>query len=535
MRHQNYNQTLAGGSRMQHLSALDALFLHLETPEMPMHVGSLILFQKPKGHRGSYYNYIRAHIEGRMDLAPLFTRRLAFMPLDLANPVWIGAGRVDIDAHILRMTLPKPGTQAQLEAAVAGLHEGMLDRDRPLWEFTIIEGLQSGMVGFYSKIHHAALDGKGGVALAQAILDTEPDAHKVAVPRRRAAARRAPSTARMLGAAFRHTVAQYGRIVKAVPGVIRLARDAGAALLSASEARAAGAPTEQRTGIPVLGDLQAGESVENIARALLAKVPGGISLGPRSPFNVAIGPERDFVGTQISLAETKSIARHFNAKLNDVVLAICAAAMRRYFARDKSLFGKPMICAVPASLRLPGDTAHGNQVTMMLVNMATNIADPEKRLAAIVASTAKAKAITGGMKSIIPTDMPSLGIPWLMSVITPLYKLAVETNRIPVIANLIVSNVPGPQVPMYMAGATMRAYFPVSIVVHGLALNITILSYNGSMDYGLVACKRTVTRLSEFAQHLQAAHQELLDLVKADPATSVPQQPANRNRHVETK
>jgi WS/DGAT/MGAT family acyltransferase len=339
----------------------------------------------------------------------------------------------------------------------------------------------------------------------------------------------------MLGAAFRHTVAQYGRIVKAVPGVVRMARDAGAALLSASDARAAGAPTEQRTGIPALREIKAGESLENIAKALLAKIPGGISLGPRSPFNVAIGPARDFVGTQISLAETKTIARHFNAKLNDVALAICAAALRRYFVDDKALFAKPMICAVPASLRLPGDTAHGNQVTMMLVNMATNIADPKKRLAAIVASSAKAKAITGGMKSIIPTDMPSLGIPWLMSVVTPLYKLAVATNSIPVIANLIVSNVPGPQVPMYMAGAAMRAYFPVSIVVHGLALNITILSYNGSLDYGLVACKRTVTRLPEFARHMQAAHRELLDLVKTELASGVRQQPAPGKHHLETK
>lgn len=483
-----------------------------------MHVGSLILFKKPKSHRGSFYMNIRSHIDGRMHLAPLFSRKLAFMPLDLTNPVWVNDGQVDIDHHITRLVLPKPGTQAQLEAAVARLHEGMLDRDRPLWKFTVIEGLQSGLVGFYSKIHHAALDGQGGVALAQAVLDTEPVPRTVAATGRRAAARRAPSAAKMLGAAFRHTVAQYGSIIKAVPGVIRMARDAGAALLSPSEAGRAGAPSEQGTGIPALADLKPGDTPENVARSLLRKIPGGIALGPRSPLNVAISPKRDFVGTRISLTETKAIARHFGAKLNDVALAICAAAMRRYFVRDKALFAKPMICAVPASLRVPGDTAHGNLVTMMLVNMATHIADPRQRLAAIVASSAKAKAITGGMKSMLPTDMPSLGIPWLMSVITPLYKMAVATERIPVVANLLVSNVPGPQVPMYMAGAAMRAYFPVSIVVHGLALNITILSYNGSMDYGLIACKRTVTRLRKFAQHLQAAHQELLGIVRGDLA-----------------
>ncbi|MEP7083802.1 MAG: wax ester/triacylglycerol synthase family O-acyltransferase, partial [Betaproteobacteria bacterium] len=465
---------------MHHLSALDALFLHLETPDMPMHVGSLILFEKPKGHRGSFYKNIRVHIESRIHLAPLFSRRLAFVPLDLANPVWITGLEPDLDRHVRRLVLPKPGTQRQLERAVAKLHEGMLDRDLPLWEFTVIEGLQSRLVGFYSKIHHAALDGQGGVALAHAILDADPVGNAPGAAAKAAdATHLKPSAARMLGAAFRNTVAQYGRIAKAIPSVIRLARDAGASLLSASEAKLAGAPSEQGRGIPPLRGGAREDKLETIAKSLLKKIPGGLRLGPRSPLNVAIGPKRDFVALQISLAETKMIARHFNAKVNDVALAVCAAAIRRYFARSKSLLDQPMVCAVPASLRAPGDTAHGNKVTMMLVNMATEIADPRRRLAAIVASSAKAKAITGGMKSVIPTDMPSLGVPWLMSVITPLYRMAVATNRIPVVANLVVSNVPGPQSPMYMAGARMRAYHPVSIVVHGLALNITILSYDG--------------------------------------------------------
>ena len=145
---------------MHHLSALDALFLHLETPDMPMHVGGLILLDKPKKHRGSFYKTIRNHITSRMHLASLFSRRLAFMPLDLVNPIWLGGAEVDLDYHIRHKMLPKPGTQAQLEALVATLHEGMLDRDRPLWQFTVIEGLQSGQVAFASRIHHAALDGQ---------------------------------------------------------------------------------------------------------------------------------------------------------------------------------------------------------------------------------------------------------------------------------------------------------------------------------------------------------------------------------------
>ena len=159
---------------------------------------------------------------------------------------------------------------------------------------------------------------------------------------------------------------------------------------------------------------------------------------------------------------------------------------------------------------------------MMLVNMGTQIADPRKRLVAIIAASNRSKALTGTMKSAMPMDMPSLGIPWLLSIISPLYKLAVSTNRIPVVANIVISNVPGPPVPLYLAGAKMTANFPVSIVTHGLGLNVTIQSYNGSLDYGLIACKRTVPDLRKFADAMQAAHQEFLDLMRADAEAAEP-------------
>jgi diacylglycerol O-acyltransferase / wax synthase len=503
---------------MHHLSALDALFLHLETPDMPMHVGSLSLLEKPKNCRGSFYPRIRQHIESRMHLAPLFSRRLAFMPFDLANPIWLNNTDVDLDDHMEHVMLPRPGTQAQLEAMVAKLHEGVFDRDKPLWKFYVIEGLQSGQVAFYSRIHHAALDGQGGVALAQAILDTDPTPRKVEAPGEKAKPRLAPTTAKMLGAAFRNTVAQYGKIMKAVPEVAKIAGMAGAAALSSSQAKKAGAPSEQGTGIPELADFKPGDSPEKAAKSLLKKIPGGITLGPRTPLSVAISGKRAFAGLQLSLGESKALAKHFDAKLNDIVLAVCAGALRRYFAGNKSALAKSMVGAVPASLRVPGDTSQSNQVTMMLINMGTHIADPRKRLAAIVAASTRAKMLTGSMKSVIPTDMPSLGIPWLMSVITPLYKTAVSSNRIPVVANVVVSNVPGPQVPLYVAGGLMKSYYPVSIVTHGLALNITIQSYAGSLDYGFIACKKAVPDLPKFAGFMADAHRELLELMQQDMA-----------------
>ena len=190
------------------------------------------------------------------------------MPLDLVNPIWLGGADVDLDYHIRRKMLPKPGTQAQLEALVAELHEGMLDRDRPLWQFTVIEGLQSGQVAFASQIHHAALDGQGGVALAQAMFDTEPTPRSVESAEEKAK-RLPPSTAKMLSAAFRNTVAQYGKILRAVPEAVKMIGKVGSMALSASQAKKAGAPSEQGTGIPELADYKPGDSPEKAVKSLL--------------------------------------------------------------------------------------------------------------------------------------------------------------------------------------------------------------------------------------------------------------------------
>jgi WS/DGAT/MGAT family acyltransferase len=460
---------------MRHLSALDALFLQLETPETPMHVGSLMLLRRPTGRRDAY-RAIRAHLESRIHLAPIFTHRLAAMPGDITSPAWLRAGPLDLDYHIRRLRLPRPGTPAQLDAAVARLHEQPLDRDKPLWQVVVIEGLASGQVGYYSKIHHAALDGQGGIAVAQAILDTAPKAKPGPDLGLAPVVRLPPSMAKLVGSALRHTVAQYGRVLKALPDMVTgIARGGAVALTS--------------------GDLR----------------KKGLTFGPRTPFNAAIGPERVFATARVPLAGAKAIARHYDAKLNDAVLAICAGALRRHLAGKRGMLSKPMVSAVPVSLRAPGDTTAANYVSMMLVRLATHIADPRKRMAAIVAASSQAKRLTGSMKGAIPTDLPSLGIPWLMARITPLYRDVVASRRLPVIANLIISNVPGPQVPLYLAGMRMEAYFPVSAVAHGLGLNITIVSYDGSLDFGLLAARSAMKDLRRFARHVEEAYEELLD------------------------
>jgi diacylglycerol O-acyltransferase len=468
---------------MRHLSALDALFLQLETPETPMHVGSLMLLEPPRGRsRKGAFAAIRKHLASRMHLAPIFSRKLAFLPGDIATPAWLQAGEVDLDHHVRHMRLPRPGSEVQLDAAVARLHEEPLDRSRPLWQVTVIEGLATGRIGYYSKVHHAALDGQGGIAVAQAILDTTPKTGARPGPRPGLApvsGRLPPTTAKLLASALRHTVAQYGRIVKSLPGTIAAVARGGAVALTSGELR-----------------------------------KRGLATGPRTRLNAAIGRERVFATARIPLAEAKAIARHFDAKLNDAVLAICAGALRRQFARDRKALSKAMIGAVPVSLRVPGDTAPANNVSMMLVSLATQVADVRKRMAAIVAASTQAKRLTGSMKGAIPTDLPSLGVPWLMARIAPLYRQAIAAERIPVIANLAISNVPGPQVPLYLAGMKLESYYPVSIVTHGLGLNVTIVSYDGSLDFGIVAARSALPGVRGFARHVEAAHRELMKTVE---------------------
>ena len=493
---------------MRHLSALDALFLQLETPETPMHVGSLMLLRRGRaGARRDAYGAIREHLARRIHLAPVFSRRLASIPGDIASPAWLRVGEVDLDYHVRRLRLPKPGSPAQLNAAVARLHESPLDRERPLWQVTVIEGLASGEVGYYSKVHHAALDGQGGIAVAQAILDlkpvkpgTVPGQSPVSglgqsrggkpgvgtVPGQSpvsglgqssaAAGRLPPSTARLIGSALRHTVAQYGRIVKSLPEIVGAVARGGAVALTS-------------------GDLR----------------KKGLTLGPRTRMNAAIEGKRLFATARIPLDGAKAIARHYEAKLNDAVLAIVAGALRRHFAKERGARSKAMIAAVPVSLRAPGDTSPANQVSMMFVSLATQIADPGKRMAAIVAASVQAKRLSGSLRGALPTDLPSLGLPWLMAAVTPLFRNVVAAKRMPVIANLVVSNVPGPQVPLYLAGMRLVAYYPVSIVTHGLGLNVTIVSYDGSMDFGLLAARSALPDLPRLARHLHESYRELLE------------------------
>ncbi|MCU0768703.1 MAG: wax ester/triacylglycerol synthase family O-acyltransferase [Burkholderiaceae bacterium] len=452
---------------MKPLSGLDSLFLHLETPATPMHVGAVHLLERPRGG-GDYLLRVRRHVARRLHLSPVFTRQLASMPLDFANPVWVRADAVDLERHIVRVTLPAPGTLAQLEAAVARLHAQPLDRSRPLWRFHVIEGLADGGLAFYTKIHHATLDGASGVALAHALLDLTPAPRAVEPARRRG--RDAPGLVTLVGTALRTSGAQTVNLVRSLPALVRVA------------ARLATGTT-------------------GFSRNL--------AFGPRTAFNRVIDSGRSFATASLPLDEIKALAAAHGATLNDVVLALVSGALRRYLRTRGGIPAKSLVVAMPVSLREAGNTEATTLATMTLASLATHLADPLERLQAIQASTRAAKEVTRQLKGVIPTDFPSLGLPWLLSAAAGLYGRSSLADRLPPIANLVVSNVPGPEAPLYLAGARLKTYWPVSIVEHGLGLNITLQSYAGSLDFGILAARVGIADARPLARGLHDALAEL--------------------------
>ncbi|WP_324157021.1 wax ester/triacylglycerol synthase family O-acyltransferase [Ideonella sp.] len=470
------------GRQMKSLSGVDGAFLHLETNETPMHVASLHAFDLPAGYAGDFHADIKRQMRRRLRLAPVLTRKLAPMPLQFANPVWIEDDEIDLDYHVQHLTLPSPGTQAQLEDGVAHMHSQLLDRSRPLWRMAVIDGLQSGQVAYYFKVHHAVLDGQAGVLLSQALFDVTPKPR--AIPRGagpHAAHPEHPGLAELAAAALKHDVGQYIKLVRHLPDVAK-------------------------TLVGLLGGTGGTGSTPGQANGRLGQ---NFSFGPKTPLNVPITGERGFAAVSVPLDTLKRLAVVHEAKLNDIVLVLCSGTLRRYLAQHGGIPRKPLIATMPVSLRQAGNTEYRTQATLTLVNLHTQMADPVKRLRAIRDAAGAMKALAQRAKGVIPTDFPSIGVPWVLQGLAALYGRSGIVEAMPPLANVVISNVPGPQVPLYAAGARMTDYWPLSIVEHGIGLNITVMSYAGTMGFGFTTAHVAVPDPRQLSAALL---QELADL-----------------------
>ncbi len=489
---------------MKRLSGLDATFLHLETPEMAMHVGALHVFELPKGFKGKFVTALRRHMTERLPLAPPLRRRLWMMPMNITNPVWVDA-EPDMAHHVALHKLP-PRTRndmAALEKLVGKLHVQLLDRRRPLWKFHVIEGLSPGAdgsqrVAMYTQLHHAAVDGQAAVALANAILDisAEPEARDIKASTREK--RFKLSMVEMISGAITSEVQQITQLIRALP-------ETAGSLGSA-----------------------AGRMAARSALISGRKATGSLGLAPRMALNEPVTAARAFAAVTLPLPELKALGKAHEATLNDVVLWLCSTAMRAHYAAKGELPKKSLVAAVPVSLRAKGDTSADNQASMTLLSLGTNVADARKRLAHIKAATKSMKSTLSKVKNVLPTDFPSIGVPWLTEAASALYRRATGSDKIPSVANVAISNVPGPPVPLYLAGARMLTNYPCSIVTHGLGLNITVQSYAQSLDFGMMADAKAMPDVRKLADAVTAAFEALraLPLYDDDASVVAPRKPA---------
>ena len=535
---------------MRQLSGLDAIFLYLETPDMPMHVGALHVFELPAGFKGRFVTALREHVTQRLAQAPVLRRRLWWMPLNMANPAWVDVVP-DLRQHIVEHRLPPSARlgdgHRELQDALGRLHMQLLDRSRPLWRFHVLEGLAPAAggrrrVGLYTQLHHAAADGQAAVALANVLLDVDAEGRLASTGEARRALRSRvafePGMTEMLRGALGHQAQQVADIIRDLPATLGTLRTAAgqAAEVAFDQARAS---LLQRLGLP--------------STTAPADGVGNLGLAPRTRLNVSVGPSRAFATASLPLPELRSLAQAHGATINDLVLMLCSSALRRWFQKRRILPKASLVAAVPVSLRedagkvavaaarrKPSATAAapavapagGNQAGMSLVSLGTHLADPAARLAHVQAAARAMKQTVGRLRPVMPTDFPSLGVPWLLEAASALYGRARLADHVPQLANLIISNVPGPDQPLYLAGARMMANWPASIVVHGLALNITVQSYADQLDFGLMADGAALPEVQELADALRVAFEDLQVLPRpgeaGHPQTSVPDSLARR-------
>jgi diacylglycerol O-acyltransferase len=455
---------------MKPVKAVDAAFLQLETPATPMHVGALFVLDPGSAEAGrSFFRRFKGEIRRCLGASEVFTRRIAALPLNLANPMWV-TDRPDLDYHVRRTVLPAPGSQRQLEECVADLHSPLMDRARPLWELHVIEGLEAGRVALYVKTHHAGLDG----ASAQVFLQTFVDGTPKASSRRRGPPPPVPEEFGMRDLALagaRHQASEFVHLPRRAALLTRNVADGGlgAALQTARE------------------------TLERLRR-------GGVPSAPRTPLNGVIGAERSFASVECPLDEAKTVARAHGVTINDVILAACSGALRRWLLLHDALPAEPLRTAVPFSTREAGNTDHSIQVSFISIDLHTDLEDPHARLGAIHASAVEAKLAAQRIKALMPEDVMSVGLPWLLGTLARVVGMSGVVARLPLPTNVIISNVAGPPAALYVAGARALTYAPVSIPYHGCALNVTVYSYDGRLFFGLTGARSALPDLRDLAE-----------------------------------
>jgi diacylglycerol O-acyltransferase len=462
---------------MQQLTGLDASFLALETANTTGHIGGLSVLDPSGAPAPLTLARLTEVLAQRIPLVPVLRRKLLNVPLGLDQPYWIDDADFDIEYHVRELALPRPGSDAQLTEQVSRLHARPLDRGRPLWEVYLITGLAHKRAAVYTKIHHAAVDGASGTELLTVLLDLTPVGRELppAEPFRPEKPPRWPELAARAVArlAWRpvQTVRVTNELVRVLPTL---------------------APVVSTVVGGMLG-LNRGDG------EVIATAPGR---APATPFNKAITPHRRFAFRSVDLDTVKMVKNAFGVSVNDVVMAMCAGALRRWLADHGAPPPQPLIAMIPVSVRDPASTgALGNKVSAMLAELPTNVSDPGRRLDIVHAATKIAKAQQAAIPQGLVDQIGDFAPPALTARAARVVFATGLLHRVPPF-NLTISNVPGPNVPAYLCGAKLIAHYPMSVVTDGQGLNITLVGYLGKLHFGLVVCRELIPDIDVLAGYL---------------------------------
>jgi diacylglycerol O-acyltransferase len=440
-------------------------FLLAENRSMPMHVGGLQLFERPEGAGRGYVREMFEQMRDVEEIAPLFLKHPHRSVRTGGQLVWKEDEQFDIEHHVRHSALPKPGRIRELLELCGRLHSTRLAWERPLWESHVIEGLRDGRVAMYTKTHHALVDGVSAMRLLQSVLTTDPDKRGMGAPW----AAHAP---RKRKPAPEHSLSD-------VP---------------VTALRAALGITAEAAGLP-------GALVKTLSKGLRNETSAVSLYAPRTIFNQRITGSRRFAAQDWPIERLRAIGKATDTTLNDVVLAMCSGAVRRYLEELDALPDAPLVAMVPVGLNAKksgiASADGGNAVGAVMCQLATDRSDPADRLTAIHRSMQDGKEALSSMTPVQIVAMSAIG--QTPAILTPLLRMQ-GIVRPPY--NLIISNVPGPRTTHYWNGARMVGTYPLSIPINGMGLNITCTSYDGRMAFGLTGCRRTVPRLQRFIAHL---------------------------------
>lgn len=489
---------------MQQLTGLDAEFLYLETPKSPMHIGGVYLYAPPKEGEITFA-WFRQYLESRLHISRTFRQRIVESPLNLGHPYWVEDPHFELNNHIFHVALPKPGGRKQLKELAARIFARPLDRSKPLWEFTFVEGLENiddipkGSFALITKVHHAAIDGGSGAEILAALLnpDSQPKPLKPAKPW---LPERIPSSVELLAKNYFQT---FGTPFKLARFVYDTAQNS-----------------------------------LKVAREVMDKAvqaPPMPFTAPSTHFNTTVSPRRVFGGTEFELEKIKAIKNStVGVTINDVVLAICAGGLRRYLLSIDKLPKKPMVAMAPVSVRSEDQkNAMGNEVSSMLVSLATHEPDPVHRLNLIHASARGSKTYAKALEANkIMNFVPST----LAALASRLYTRMKFSEIHTPFYNLVITNVPGPNVPLYMNGAQLITQFGTAPILDGLGILLVILSYNGRITISVTCTPDLLPDTDKFLEMLRESYQELYEaLVKEESYKSPATQKSEKEIDTKTK